>query len=220
MPVLIWHGHSCFEIVDSHEKSIVIDPHDGGSIGLRPPKASADVVLITHEHFDHNAYTIVSHEKTKVYSMKEGEFDVLGHKVKGIRFFHDKSKGRRRGTVIAYLIDLDGVRFLHLGDIGHVPSNTGLLRDVDVMMAPVGGTFTIDAREAKVLIDMVRPRAAIPMHYWINGVNLPLAPIDTFLDLMKDHEIIRLPGNRWEIKKNDLLAWDEPRVVIFKYEGF
>lgn len=220
MPTLVWHGHSCFEIIDSNGKSIVIDPHDGGSIGLKTPRASADAVLITHEHFDHNAYTVVSHEKTEVYSMREENFEVLGHKVRGIRFYHDKSKGRRRGIVIAYIIDLDDVRFLHLGDISHIPSNTELLKNIDVMMVPVGGTFTIDAREAKELIDIIKPKAAIPMHYWIKGINLPLTPIDTFLELMKDHEIIRLPGNRWEIKKSDLMAWEEPRVIVLKYEGF
>ena len=220
MPTLIWHGHSCFEIMDSKGKSIVLDPHDGGSIGLRPPKASADAVLITHEHFDHNAYRVVAKESTLVYSMREREFEVLGHKVRGIRFFHDKNRGRRRGIVIAYLIDLDGVRFLHLGDIGHIPSSTSLPGNIDVMMVPVGGTFTINAREAKELINLAKPKAAIPMHYWMSGINLPLAPIDTFLNVVKDHEIIKLPGNKWEIIKNKLLTWEEPRIVLFRYEGY
>ena len=220
MPILIWHGHSCFELRDSEGNSIVIDPHDGGSIGLKPPKASADAVLITHEHFDHNAFNVVSKKDTLVYSMKEGEFKVLGHNVRGFRFFHDKSKGRRRGYVIAYLIDIEGVHFLHLGDIGHIPSNTDILGDIDVMMVPVGGTFTIDAREAKELMDLIRPKATIPMHYWIRGVNLPLAPLDTFLKLVKGYELIRLPGSKWEISKEEILGWSKQKVVIPKYEGY
>jgi L-ascorbate metabolism protein UlaG (beta-lactamase superfamily) len=216
MPLLKWHGHACFEIVDSANRSIVIDPHDGGSIGLKRPEASADAVLITHEHFDHNAYEVVLKKGGEVYSMRSGPFKVLDHPVLGIKVYHDKFKGRRRGEVISYLIEVDGVKLLHLGDIGHIPDEDTLklMDSPHVLMIPVGGTFTIDAREAKELIELLAPKAAVPMHYWVEGVNLPLAPLVNFLSIIK-YAVVKLKERAWRVTKEELEGWSETKVVVF-----
>ncbi len=218
MPRIVWHGHSCFEIIDSRERSIVIDPHDGGSIGLKKPNARADAVLVTHDHFDHNAYSLVLKKGGELHFMKEGEFSVLGHKAKGIKVYHDSVKGRRRGEVISYLLEVDGLRILHLGDIGEIPSEEKI-REMDnphVLMVPVGGTFTVNGRGAKEIIELLKPKAAVPMHYWIQGINLPLAPLEHFYSVI-NYEVIELESNTWNADPRDLEEWEEVRVVVFRY---
>jgi len=219
MVVIRWHGHACFEIVDSSGFSIVIDPHDGGSIGLKPPRARADAVLITHEHFDHNAYPVVLRGGGERYSMREGEFVVGGrYMVLGVRAYHDKYRGRRRGQVVMYRLSVEGVNILHVGDLGHMlsPETSERLRPVDIAMVPVGGTFTIDGKEAYEVIKELSPKAAIPMHYWIPGVNLPLAPLENFLGVI-DLDVVRLNSNEWSVTKESLDRWGETKVVVFKY---
>ena len=219
MVVIRWHGHACFEIVDSSGFSIVIDPHDGGSIGLKPPRARADAVLITHEHFDHNAYPVVLKGGGERYSMREGEFVVGGrYRVLGVRAYHDKYRGRRRGQVVMYRLSVEGVNILHVGDLGHMlsPETSKRLGPVDIAMVPVGGTFTIDGKEAYEVIKELSPKAAIPMHYWIPGVNLPLAPLENFLGVI-DLDVVRLNSNEWSVTKGSLERWGETRVVVFKY---
>jgi L-ascorbate metabolism protein UlaG (beta-lactamase superfamily) len=130
--------------------------------------------------------------------------------------YHDKFKGRRRGEVISYLIEVDGVKFLHLGDIGHIPDEDTikLMDSPHVLMIPVGGTFTIDAREAKELIELLAPKAAVPMHYWVEGVNLPLAPLDNFLSII-NYEVVKLKERAWRVTKEELEGWSETKVVVF-----
>lgn len=213
-----WHGHACFEIVDSKGLTIVIDPHDGRSIGLNPPRASADVVLITHEHFDHNAYHLVLKAGGEVYSMKEGDFKIAReYPVKGIKLFHDKNRGRLRGTVVIYKLEVEGVKILHVGDLGHTlpPNVVSAVKPVDVLMVPVGGTFTIDAKEALEVSKSLMPKVIIPMHYWVKGINLPLAPLESFLKIV-DYEVIKLGSNEWVISRDELEALGpEPKVVVF-----
>ncbi len=217
MVIVRWHGHACFEIVDRDGYTIVIDPHDGGSIGLRPPAVKADAVLITHEHFDHNAHQVVAKEGSEVHSMRKGEFRVGQHRVVGIEAFHDEFKGRRRGKVVMYLIDVDGVKILHVGDLGHVLSNelASRIGDVDILMLPVGGTFTIGPKEAVEVTEALKPRAVIPMHYWVRGVNLPLRPVDSFLSVAP-YEVVRLDSNEWKVESRELRRWPSTKVVVFR----
>ncbi len=213
-----WHGHACFEIIDSEGFSIVIDPHDGASLGLPTPSAKADVVLITHEHFDHNAYNVVLKPGGKYYSMKEGAFQVGPHSVIGLPAYHDKFKGRRRGKVVMYLLNVEGVKILHVGDLGHVlePSEVKGINTPHVLMAPVGGTFTIDAKEALNLLELIKPKAFIPMHYWVSGINLPLAPLEHFLSLV-NMEVVKV-GREWKTSKEELENWVKTKVVVFSFK--
>ncbi|RLG87975.1 MAG: Zn-dependent hydrolase [Thermoprotei archaeon] len=218
MVTIRWHGHACFEIVSSDGTVIVIDPHDGGSIGIKPPNVRADVVLMTHDHFDHNAWHIVLKEGGEKYLMREGEFTIGNkYKVLGVKAYHDKYKGRRRGEVVMYRLEVDGISVLHVGDLGHIldPEVANKLRPIDILMVPVGGVFTVDAKEAYEVVKELEPKAAIPMHYWIRGINLPLAPVDNFLSIV-DYEIVRLDSNVWSITKDELDLWETTKVVVFK----
>lgn len=183
MITIKWHGHACFEIISSKGIRIVIDPHDGKSLGIKPPEAQADIVLITHEHFDHNAFSIVAKPSAQVFSMYEGRTAVNDIEILGVRTYHDRERGRRRGHNVIYRITVDGIVFLHLGDLGHEldDSYTGKLGHIDIVMIPVGGTFTIDSSGAWKTIEVIKPKIVIPMHYWIRGLNLPLRPVDDFI---------------------------------------
>lgn len=216
MPIIRWHGHACFEIITSQGKTIVIDPHDGRSLGLKPPRALADIVLITHEHFDHNAYAVVAKPGAKILSMKAQENIIDDVKVLGVETYHDKDRGRRRGRNVVYRILVDGVSLVHLGDLGHtIGEESAKLKPIDVLMIPVGGVFTIDAKEAWKVIEVLNPLTVIPMHYWVQGLELPLKPVDEFLNLAPTTwNKLLLESNTLSIDKESL----KPKTIyVLKY---
>ena len=201
---IIWHGHSCFEVRD--EVSIVVDPHDGRSIGIRPPKASADLVLVTHDHFDHNAIRVVAGPGTKVVS-EPGRVKRQGVRVVGIPAFHDAVGGERRGKMVIYRFTVDDITFCHLGDIGEQldPQKLREIGEVDVLFVPAGGRFTLEPAEAWDLATRIGPRVIVPMHFHVGGVSLPLQPVSVFLrkadrvvDVGSEVDIVKeeLPGER------------------------
>ena len=139
---ITWHGHSCFEITDSI--NLVVDPHDGYSLGLRKPDSVADVVMVSHDHFDHNRADIVSGENTII--LKEGGPNTVQDiEIQGFEAYHDKKKGKIRGKVIMFKFTIDGIHCLHLGDLGHLLDEQTLekLGKIDILFVPVGGTFII-----------------------------------------------------------------------------
>ncbi len=156
-------GHSCFKI-KGKDVTLVIDPYDP-KIGFKLPKLECDVLLTTHDHPDHHNLAGVSGYRFLIESA--GEYEVSGVFVTGIQVFHDKKEGKERGLNTIYQIDIDGLTLLHLGDLGHELSKETLekISDVDVLMIPVGGTYTIDAEEASEVISEIEPGIVIPMHY-------------------------------------------------------
>ncbi|MEM2636837.1 MAG: MBL fold metallo-hydrolase [Candidatus Korarchaeota archaeon] len=172
-----WFGHACFA-VKMAGKTIVIDPHDGTSLGLPEPNVKADIVLITHHHFDHENGLRLVKKSGAVVIDSTGKREINGIKIEGVETYHDEMKGKERGKVNAFVIEGEGIKIAHLGDIGVVDVN---LPAVDVLMVPVGGKYTIDAKQAKTLVERVNPRVIIPMHFKIKGLNLPIAGPDEFV---------------------------------------
>ncbi|MCS7106913.1 MAG: MBL fold metallo-hydrolase [Acidilobaceae archaeon] len=185
--IIRWCGHSYF-IIEAGVK-VAIDPHDGESIGagMKTCREGADLVLVTHEHYDHNAVQVALKEGSVVIRQRAGEFSAKGVRVRGVRLFHDREGGARRGATIAYVIEVEGVRVAHLGDVGHVldVEQRERIGRPDVLMVPVGGVYTIGPGEALQVIELLRPRIAIPMHYWLPGSFLPLLPLEEFLKLSR-----------------------------------
>jgi len=186
-----WWGHACFEIKNS--SYVVTDPHDGNSIGLEKPNPKADVVLVSHDHYDHNKVSIV--EGDPVIISEVGASNVRGVDILGLRTCHDKSNGERRGDNIIFVFLVDGVKFLHLGDIGHMISEETINRigEVDVVFIPVGGNFTIDADEATELVNKIQPSIVIPMHYKVTGLSIPIDRIDRFVEGKENVEKVGNP---------------------------
>lgn len=207
-----WHGHSCFE-VSTDELTLVTDPHDGKSLGIQPPKVRADVVLVSHDHFDHAATRVVAKPEARIVTGPD-HVRVGNLKVRGVETFHDVSAGQSRGGNIAFKFIMEEVAFCHLGDLGHIldPAQAKAIGHVDVLFVPVGGVFTIDAEAAWEVVRMLGPAVAVPMHYRVGGLSLSINDISPFLSRADPGCIVKV-GNVVEFSKEELD--DETLVWIF-----
>lgn len=198
---IVWHGHSCFEIDDG--LVIVIDPHDGRSIGIKTPVVRADIVLVSHDHFDHNCVRIVRGEPSVV--REHGERTIRGLKITGLPTYHDADGGAKRGKNTIFCFELDGIRFCHCGDLGHMLSEEQLLAigQVDVLFIPVGGVFTIDGGQARTLVGQLKPRVAIPMHFRFGGLSISINNLDPFLEGVPEW-LVQHVGNEIDFTKDEL----------------
>jgi len=198
---IVWHGHSCFEIND--KLTVVTDPHDGKSLGLRTPIVKADIVLISHDHFDHNCARIVKGDFAIV--REPGARTVKGMKIIGIEADHDDAEGSKRGRVIIYSFMLGGIRFCHCGDLGKMLDQQQMdaIGPVDILFVPVGGVFTIDGPQALQLIGALKPKIAIPMHFRVGGLSLSIQTVDRFLAGVPKDKLLQV-GNSAEFEKEDL----------------
>ncbi len=195
-----WHGHSCFEFSDGI--TLVIDPHDGASIGISPPKVKADIILVTHDHFDHNQTRVVEKEGSIV--VRESK-RIEGIEIEAIKAYHDKEKGSKRGEINMYKVNYDFISFLHVGDLGHMLDDETIKRigKIDMLFVPVGGVFTIDAGEAYELSKKIDAKIIVPMHYKIEGLSLPIDRLEKFIEASKDIPV-RYVANEIEIEKEDI----------------
>jgi L-ascorbate metabolism protein UlaG (beta-lactamase superfamily) len=177
-------GHSSFKI-KGKDVSLIIDPYDP-KIGYKYPKQDCDILLVSHQHFDHNYVQGVS--DYKILIDKPGEYEVSGVFINGIQTFHDNTQGSERGNNTIFLLTIDGFNVLHLGDLGHELSKEQMERigQVDVLLIPIGGKYTIDSEVASKVISSIEPGYVIPMHYQtadLTGVD-GLDPLSKFLDEM------------------------------------
>jgi len=205
-----WHGHACFEIKD--DVTLVTDPHDGKSIGIPAPSVAGDVILVSHDHYDHNSVKTVEKEGSKLVTdgRKRNVSDI---EIRGVDSFHDEARGAKRGNNIMYKFTMDGVTFCHLGDLGHDLDEESVQKigEVDILFVPIGGTFTVDDKQAWNVINKIKPKIIVPMHYKIGGLSLPIAGIDPFLG-QTNYKVIHV-GNEIDIEKEDLPT--EPEIWTF-----
>ncbi|MFO8132655.1 MAG: MBL fold metallo-hydrolase [Thermoplasmatota archaeon] len=206
-----WHGHSCFELTD--DVTLVTDPHDGSSIGIQPPGVRADVVLVSHDHYDHNKVKAVKKDDTTV--VRDGETTVHDIQIAAYPGHHDREDGAKRGDISIFRFVMDGITFCHLGDLGHAIDDelAEQIGDIDVLFVPVGGVFTIGGEEALEVCNTINPSVVIPMHYKVGGLSLPIERIDTFLDAARPRYAIRHVANEIEVEKSDLPS--EPEIWVF-----
>ena len=160
-----WLGHSCFQLTLNNGKVLATDPYDE-SVGYPPLHVKADLVLSSHGHFDHNCFQAVDGNPAILNT--PGIREVCGARITAVPAFHDDVKGAKRGENLIHLIEVDGLRVAHLGDLGHQPDTDeqrAALSNLDVMLIPIGGTFTVTTPEAVKLIETFKPRCAIAMHF-------------------------------------------------------
>lgn len=203
---IIWHGQSFFRILTKRGKeklvNIVIDPFDE-KIGLKTPSLEADILLITHHHHNHDNVEAI---KGKPFLIDgPGEYEIKEVFIQGIPAFHDNIGGKKRGLNTIYTIETKKIRLCHLGDLGQKELNSEQLEkigNIDILMIPIGGTYTISAREASKIISQLEPKIVIPMHYLIPKLKIKLEGLNKFLKIMgiKRPEILK----KFSIKKKDL----------------
>lgn len=175
-------GHSCFLITDRDGLRIITDPYTTGEgISYSPIEEAADIVLVSHEHGDHNNVSVVRGKPDVV--KHSGTKTVRGIEFRGIDTYHDSSQGKQRGPNTAFCFTLDEIRVCHLGDLGHLlsPKQVAEIGKLDILLIPVGGFFTIDASEATQVCHQLSPRIIIPMHFKTPKCAYPIAGVDDFL---------------------------------------
>ena len=206
-------GHSCFK-VKTKNLTLVFDPYDPKKTGYALPKLSADIVLVSHDHFDHNFVSGVSDYKLLID--KPGEYETKGVFIYGLESFHDNKQGKERGKNNLFHVEADGLNLLHLGDLGHELSKETLeqIPSVDILFVPVGGTYTIDAEEAAEVISQIEPAVVIPMHYQtsdLTGLSKDLDKLDKFLDEMGVEDEVK-KVKELKITKADIT--EETEVIV------
>src|SRR4030043_769031 len=157
-----WHGHSCFEI--TNDLTVVTDPHDGKSIGIPTPSVQGDIILLSHDHFDHSSgVKIVEKEGSKIIT--DGRKRTISNiEISGVDSFHDENNGAKRGSNVIYKFIMDGMKFCLLGDLGHELDDATVQKigPIDILFIPVGGNFTIDDKKAWNVIKKIKPKIIIP----------------------------------------------------------
>jgi L-ascorbate metabolism protein UlaG (beta-lactamase superfamily) len=178
---ITWYGHSCFRITERNRISIVTDPFSE-ALGLGAPKLKADVVTISHDEPGHNHVEAI---KTDPHVLTgPGEYEIGGVFVTGIPM-HYVENGVARPN-IAYLFEFDNLTVLHLGDLATIPEQSLIqkLGEVNVLLLPVGGGNGLRASQATEVVALIEPHYVVPMHYALDGLTVPLEPLDKFLKAM------------------------------------
>ena len=202
---LRWLGHACFEL-KYKDFTVVFDPFEDNYVrGFGALDVAADLVLCSHFHNDHGAASVV----------KPLEGHVNPFQVTGIQTFHDPEQGALRGENVIHVLEADGLKVAHFGDLGCqlTPEQLEQLQGLDVAMIPVGGFYTIGPEEAAGLIEDIQPRVIIPMHYKLGDLGLAnVAEVWDFLSLWEEY--VEYPGNTITVDKNT-----EPQIAVLKFMG-
>lgn len=177
-----WLGHACFLVTSKDGLRVIADPYAvGGGINYSPIKETADVVVVSHDHGDHNNVSIVQGKPDVVKG--NGKKNVKGVQFRGVATSHDASQGQQRGLNTVFCFAMDDIKLCHLGDLGHVlsPGQIAEIGPVDILFVPVGGFFTIDALVASQVCDQLKPKIIIPMHFKTPKCAYPIAGVEDFL---------------------------------------
>lgn len=210
--VIQWLGQSCFKIT-SGDLTIVIDPY-AKEIGLTAPRFRANIVLVTHAHPDHSNAESLSGEPFVISS--PGEYEVHGVYIRGIETFHDTTEGRERGLNTIYLIKAEDISIAHCGDFGEKEMRGETLEalgNVDILMIPVGGKYTIDGEGAARIVKQIEPKFVIPMHYKIPGLTVPLESVDEFLKEMGSKAVAE---EKLVVKKKDFVEEGKTEIKVLR----
>jgi L-ascorbate metabolism protein UlaG (beta-lactamase superfamily) len=223
---LQWLGQSAFLLTSSRGTRILIDPSNASTGYVVPPIDGVDAVLVSHEHADHNNVSLATGNPIVLRGLTAAGWNPIDQVVKDthiitvsplIPIFHDNQEGAQRGRNSISIIEVDGLRLVHLGDLGHVLTADALkaIGRVDIVLVPVGGVYTIDANVASQIVSQLNPRIAVPMHYKTPRMqaNWPGSGVEAFLQGM----IVERPNSsRINISSTTLPA--QPTVVVLNYE--
>lgn len=208
---ITWYGHSCFRL-ESKDFSLLIDPFSP-EIGLRPPKIKDNIVLVSHDHYDHNNTEDLPEDTFLIKG--PGEYEVKGVFIKGIQSFHDKSQGKERGLNTVYAIKIEDMAVVHMGDFGQGALSEEQIEkigDADILIVPIGGVYTINYKEAVEVISQVEPKIVMPMHYKIPNLKIDIEGPEKFL---KEMSLTPEKAEKsYKIQKKNLPI-EEMKLVVF-----
>ena len=210
-----WFGHSMWKFTALTNTigfdTVIIDPF-GGDIGYSTPyHPTADVVVSTHDHFDHNRFDIIEGDFIKI--TEEGHYEIKGMTIDTIQVWHDKNHGKDRGKNLLVKVNMEGLNILHCGDLGHIPDDDIIkkLGKIDLLFVPIGGTYTLDPYEAKQLVDILKPNIVFPMHYLTPVVNFrELEPAHKFWKLYNEDDVVLFHTNEVTVAEKAL-----PKFAIY-----
>lgn len=215
---LTWWGQACFSIKtksNHQEVKIVIDPFSE-EIGLKLPKLEADILLISHQHFDHNNKSAILGNPFVIE--EPGEYEIKDVFIEGIPAFHDDKEGKERGEVIIFKIKSEGISLCHLSDLGQKKLDDEQLERiglVDILLIPVGGYYTINGSQAREIVNQIEPKIVVPMHY-----SLPKLKIKELSDVK---EFLKAQGqenpqvlSKLKVKSEDFKENQETEVILLK----
>ena len=206
-----WLGHASFMITAETGTKIITDPYvTAENLNYGEIKESADIVTVSHEHGDHSNLSAVRGSPEVV----RGTARVKGIEFKGIPTYHDDAKGQQRGNNTILCFEVDGTRVCHLGDLGHSLSDKQAteLGSVAILLIPVGGNYTIDAKVAGQLCARLKPKVIIPMHFKNDKCSFPIAGVDEFLQGKEG--VSRLDTSEVEFKQGELPA--TTKIIVLK----
>lgn len=250
MPVAVrWWGQGMVSIETWWHGPIVIDPY-GEGIGYNVPELAADLVLVTHEHADHNNVEAVAGDPKVVRGLNaDGGVRSVHHvldrranqdqvqwrdarlriargphpvTVTSIPAWHDNTQGSERGAVAMFLVEVDGVRILHAADLGQTELNDMQLEaagEVDVLLLPVGGVYTIDGPQAWKIVQQLKPRMVVPLHYKTDALTIPLQPIDSFVShIPAEWKLTKVAHNTLAVDESEKPPFPQGEVVVLDHK--
>ena len=206
-------GHASFLITSDTGTRIITDPYaTGNGLSYGEITESADVVTVSHDHFDHNNVAAVRGEPKIVKEI--GISRVKGIEFKGIASYHDETGGHQRGNNIMFCFEIDGIRVCHLGDLGHLLNNKQIseIGAVDILLIPVGGYYTIDAKVATQVCSQLKPKVIIPMHFQTDKCTFPITGVDDFLK--GKERVTRLGTSERNFTAEELPA--STQIIVFR----
>lgn len=171
---IIYLGHSSFRI-KTRTSVLITDPYDPKKVGIKLPKFDAEIVTVSHDHDDHNYVEGVKDVRKVVNGV--GEYEISDVSIIGIPSYHDTKEGVERGKNTIYVIEAEGIRLCHLGDLGHtlLEKTVEEIGEINILFIPVGGEYTIGPEEAVEISSEIEPNIIIPMHYKVPGLSLTKA---------------------------------------------
>lgn len=214
---LTWYGHSAFLVEASDGTRIILDPYRSGifsgALGYAPIGERADLVVASHGHDDHGAVDTIPGNPRAVIG--PGELSAGTVRITGVEVAHDESGGAERGGNTIMVLDDNGLRLVHLGDLGHVldPETVAAIGRVDVLLVPVGGTYTIGAPAADEVVRSLSPRLVVPMHFSNDRCTMPISGVDEFLLLQE--QVVRTGSSTMEITSESLP--DELTIAVMDH---
>lgn len=198
-----WLAHASFLITADDGTRIITDPYTTtDNLMYGKIQEAADIVTVSHEHGDHNNTAAISGNPKVVRGPVSVE--IKGIKIMGLAAYHDTSGGKQRGPDTVYTLVANGIRICHLGDLGHpLPKEqVAELGEIDVLLVPAGGFFTMEPVIAAEFAESLKPRVIIPMHFKTPKVKIPILPVDEFLKGKQN--VKRLPGSEVSLTKSTL----------------